>query len=134
MDSEELKTQLREYESHIRQVISVFVDSFGQANPGPLWRQGKIDRVGFAGPNNEVGYSVHGFGCTAELNNRHISFDFDPEGNYVYSPFKFMLFLPEDSVEHEELRTLFMEMLSEGELVSVPGRGVRLRQDDVEEP
>jgi len=116
-------------ESQIRKVIEVFIDSFGQANPGPLWRQGKIDRVGYAGVNKEVGYSLHGRGCSVDFNHKHISFDFDQKGDFVYTPFKFMLFLPEDSVEHSDLESLFLRFLEEGEFELIAGRGVRLKRD-----
>lgn len=127
MDSKELKLRLIEYESLIRKVIGMFVHSFGQPNPGPLWRQGKIERIGTAGPNGEVEYSLHGRGCSAELDNKHISFDYDQDANFVYTPFKFMMLLPEDAVEHRDLERLFQELCDEGELEHLEGRGVRLK-------
>lgn len=127
MDSKELKLRLLEYESLIRRVIGTFVHSFGQANPGPLWRQGKIERVGTAGPNGEVEYSLHGRGCSAELDDKHISFDYDHDSNFVYTPFKFMMLLPEDAIEHDDLERLFLELRDEGELECIEGRGVRLK-------
>jgi len=99
----------------------------GQANPISLWRQGKIERVGFMGTNREVEYSLHLRGCSAEYDNKLIRFDYEQDSNFVYNPFKFMMVLPEDSIEHDELEQLFIELRDEGELEYIEGRGVRLK-------
>ncbi len=127
MDSNELRAKLTEYEERIRHVVALFVQTFGQANPGPLWRQGKLKRVGLIGTNDEFEYSLHGRGCTVELNNECVAFDFDKESNFVYTPFQFLMFLPEDTIEHSELEVLFLKLCEEGQIEHVEGRGVRLR-------
>ncbi|MCC9608960.1 hypothetical protein LOC68_07640 [Blastopirellula sp. JC732] len=127
MDSEELKGKLEEFESLIREVIAIFVHQFGRANPGSLWRKGEIERIGLAGPNEEVEFSIHGRGCTVLFKNAHLSFDYDQQGDIVYTPFKFLLYLPDGVIEHRELEALFVELYDVGELEYIEGRGVRLK-------
>ena len=101
--------------------------TFGCENPLPLWRKGIVSRTGFLSPD-ESEYSLHGHGCTVEKNGRLISFDFDKDGNYCYSVFKFMLFDDNEALGSEFVVEEFKRMLVNGVLVKIPGHGVRLAQ------
>lgn len=121
-----LATRIQEFENAIRDVLSRFEAMFGTHNPIPLWRQGRIARTGFLSQGQQDEYSFHGSGCTVEIDGRTVSFDFDEDGQYCYTAFKFGLFLDDDSVNDSLIADLFVQMVDRGELVHVPGNGVRL--------
>lgn len=112
----DLFLQLRLFERDIRRVISAFEEQFGVANPGPLWRQGKIDRIGRLNPFDSE-FSLHGFGCTAEIGNKLASFDFDPKGEFLYSPFKFQLYLDDESLDSQTIVDFFHQLNQDGLLL-----------------
>lgn len=121
-----LISRLLEFESAIQEVILQFGRSFGKANPLYLWRQGCIAKDGHIGPDDAIHYSLHGRGCTANIRSRTVSFDFDGEHGFTYTPFKYSLFDDDDAESGDSVATAFIELLEKGVLVRVPGRGVRL--------
>jgi hypothetical protein len=117
--------QLFEFEAQIKNVLRQFEAAFGHRNPVPLRMQGKIPRTGLL-PPDDVEYSIHGHGCTVERNGRTISFDFDKDGGYCYTAFKFGLFVDDDAIDDASIASEFQCLVQEGKLESIAGQGVRL--------
>lgn len=118
--------KLQEFESWIRDAMSRFQAAFGSSNPIPLWRSGRIQRTGHLDAEKQIEYSCHGAGCTVDYAGRIVSFDFDGDGQFCYTPFKFALFVDDDSLDEQELVLKFTELVAQGVLVSIVSRGVRL--------
>jgi hypothetical protein len=117
--------QLYEFERQIKDLLWQFKAAFGQSNPVPLRMRGKIPRTGLLPPDN-IAYSIHGHGCTVERDGRTLSFDFDKDGGYCYSPFKFGLFVDDKAMDDSKLVSEFQRLVQEGKLEVIAGHGVRL--------
>lgn len=125
MDSHALLELLVKFEGDIRDCMSLFVEAFGTSNPSKLWRNKTIPRVGTVGPSHWE-YSMHGLGCSVDVKGRGVSFDFDSNGDFIYSSFKFLCYLDDDAWSLDEINSFFMELHAMQKLHVVPGRGVRL--------
>jgi hypothetical protein len=125
VDTNTIVENLHGYEKDIQHVMSLFHAVCGKENPCALWRQGKLSRIGVLGEHNYE-YSLHGRGCTVDYDGKTISFDFEGM-SYVYTPFKFLTYLDDESLSNEEIEAVFMELVSNGILESREGRGVRMR-------
>ena len=123
--SEHLFEQLVGFEACIRQAIALFDRTFGVSNPCPRWRQGAIARTGVIGERNYE-YSLHGRGCTVDIDGKTVSFDFDQDNNFVYSPFKFLSYLDDPSLSLSDMNSFFSDLNTAGRLRAIEGRGVRL--------
>lgn len=125
-------TVLENFESLIEEIIKLFNQKFGEGNPLKKWRNGLVERVGFLGVDNSIEYSFHGAGCTIEFNDgRIVSFDFDENGMYVYSIFKFKLYLDSSLNDFkflslEELTELVNELVRLNKIQVIEGIGMRL--------
>lgn len=125
MDTVAIYNKLLEYERDIQRVIALFREAFGEENPCDLWRRGKVNRVGELG-GNKYEYSLHGFGCTVDLDGKLVSFDFHPDCSYVYSPFKFSTYLDDKSVADSEIVSTFETLCQAREMQVFEGKGVRM--------
>lgn len=117
------------FEDEISEIIRLFNMKFHTRNPLKIWRNGLIEKNGYLDFSKETEYSLHGAGCTVEYNNgKLISFDFDEEDNFCYSPFKLMLYAQSmgENLSESQIQSEFQNLEKEGKIEVLSG-GIRLK-------
>ena len=71
---------IREYVSHVRYCASQMREHFGVQNLLAGWRDGRIPKRGEI-TDGGLSFSFHGIGCTVEMRDCSVDFDFGPNGD-----------------------------------------------------